>query len=159
METVYPYYHSVLVYLQNNTGHVLFWICSFLVILVLFVLWLSARITANSSAKALDLANMNIKRIDATQAKLEKLERYLEDVFQKDVGAAMRNFDQTVSSVLTVMREDLGRGITQIEKIEAAVKSRQTVDTRVVEGVREARSLLGAPVQAAAPAVAPGPQA
>lgn len=136
------YYQALLEQVQGNTGAMILNIVFFLAILVLFVLYLSQRIRAESSKSALDMAEASKKKSEEVGKKIDDLNVYLRDVFSKEFGGAMESFDSTVSSVLEEMKSELSQSVSNIERIESAVNSRRTIDMRIEEGSDKAQALL-----------------
>jgi len=136
------FYQALIEYTQNNTGTILLNVVFFILIVVLFLLYLSQRITKESSKSALDMAEASKKKSEEVGKKIDNLNVYLRDVFRKEFGGAMESFDSTVSSVLQEMKNELSQSISNIERIESSVKSRKTIDMRIEEGGEKARALL-----------------
>ena len=80
-------------------------------------------------------------RVGDLTGKIDGLQRYIEDVFQRDLRGALRSFDSTVSSVLREMKDELLHGVSRIENIEAAVGSRQDIEDRLLPGSEGADKL------------------
>ncbi len=137
------YYQSLIEQMQNNTGSMLLNLVFFIAILVLFMLYLSQRITSESSKSALDMAKASKKKSEEVSKKIDDLNVYLREVFRKEFGGAMESFDSNVSSVLEEMKNELSQSVSNIERIESAVKSRKAINMRVEEGGDKAQALLG----------------
>jgi predicted RND superfamily exporter protein len=136
------YYQSLLNYVQNNSAHITFWMLIFILILVLYILYLSRRITAESSKSAIDAAEKSTRKSEEVGRKIDALNTYLKDVFRKEFGGAMENFDSTVSDVLNEMKTELSQSVANIERIESAVNSRRRIDLQVEEGKSKTQSLI-----------------
>jgi len=77
--------------------------------------------------------------------RVEGLRNYLENTFQRDLKGAMRSFDDTVSSVLGEMKDELLVGVRRIEQLESAVINRRDAQHRISErSSREVQQLLDA---------------
>ena len=136
------YYSSLLTQIESNTPAIIFWLVLFVLILVLFVIYLAHRITAESSASALKMAKESKTKSEEVGQRIDALNDYLRDVFRKEFGGAMESFDSTVSSVLEEMKEGLVRSVENIERIDAAVKSRRRIDLQVEAGQEKAERML-----------------
>ncbi len=80
--------------------------------------------------------------VGATEEHLEKLERYLREFFEVEMKNIFDSFDSTVSTVLSEMREQLLRGLKNIDEIQSVVESRVQAQDRVLEGAFTAERLL-----------------
>ena len=135
-------YESLMNHLQTHTGEVLFWMLLFLLILTLFILHLMRRISAESSKRAIEMAEKSQVKSEEIGRRIDDLNRYLRDVFRKEFGGAMDSFDANVTSVLHEMKNELMQSVTNIDRIEAAVRSRKKIDLTVEEGRETAQALL-----------------
>ena len=140
------WYDSLMNHLQANTGEVLFWMLLFLLVLSLYVLHLMRRISAESSKRAIEMAEKSQVKSEEIGRRIDDLNRYLRDVFRKEFGGAMDSFDANVTAVLKEMKEELMQSVTNIERIESAVNSRKKIDLQVENGREKAQSLLGHPM-------------
>ena len=140
------WYDSLMNHLQANTGEVLFWMLLFLLVLSLYVLHLMRRISAESSKRAIEMAEKSQVKSEEIGRRIDDLNRYLRDVFRKEFGGAMDSFDANVTAVLKEMKEELMQSVTNIERIESAVNSRKKIDLQVEDGREKAQSLLGYPM-------------
>lgn len=84
------------------------------------------------------------EELKAQSERVQDLRSYLETTFQRDLKGAMRSFDNTVSSVLGEMKDELLQGVRRIEQIESAVVNRRDAQERLNEkGANQVRKLLG----------------
>lgn len=136
---------AILEFLTDHSGMVLVWVILFLIILSLCVFWLSARILQTSSAQALLLARDSIKLAEASKAKIDQLDEYIRESFSKDFNGAMQSFDETTSSVLNRMKDELVQGVQRIEQIETAISKKQLLQEKVTASRQNVHKLLDAP--------------
>jgi hypothetical protein len=144
MNSLDLYYHSMIWEIAQNVPLFMLWTISFVVLLGIIVAWLSYRITQSSSKRAVDMATENRRELDRLMQKIDGLDHYLRDTFQRDLGGAMESFDRTVSSVLGEMKDELMHGVTRIEKIETAVKGREKLGDKIFKDTGEVKHLLDA---------------
>lgn len=69
-----------------------------------------------------------------TRLELQRLERYLRDVFEVELKNVFDSFDHTTRSVLEEMRTQLLNGVERIDEIRNLVEGRDAVEGRLVEG-------------------------
>ncbi len=80
--------------------------------------------------------------VGATKDHLDKLERYLREFFEVEMKNVFDSFDSTVSTVLSEMREQLLRGLKNIDEIQSVVDNRVQAQDRILEGAFTAERLL-----------------
>ncbi|NCD33650.1 MAG: hypothetical protein EOL87_09590 [Spartobacteria bacterium] len=139
------YYESVIEHIDAITPDILLWVIIFLFILTLCTLHLAIKLRKESSARAIRLADDCLKKVEEVEIKLDSVNRYLRDVFKKELGGAMDSFDTSVEQVLKEMKDELVQGVSKIEHIETAVRSRQKLNIQLIEGGEQAASMLGEP--------------
>lgn len=76
-----------------------------------------------------------------TRVELQRMERYLRDVFEVELKDVFDSFDQTTRSVLEEMRDQLLSGVERIDEIRNLVEGRDAVEGRLVEGRAAVQSL------------------
>ena len=139
------WYAGLMNHLQTNTGEVLLWMLLFLLILTLFVLHLMRRISMESSKRAIEMAEKSQMKSEEIGRRIDDLNRYLRDIFRKEFGGAMDSFDANVTAVLKEMKNELMQSVTNIDRIESAVRSRKKIDLQVDEGRETAQAMLNQP--------------
>ncbi len=142
MNKLSSYYLSLLDHIGESAPDIILWLVLFTVILVLYTLYLSRRISRESSKRALDVALESQKKSAETGRRIDELNHYLREVFSKEFGGAMKAFDSNVSSVLSEMKDELHRSVDNIERIESAVQNRHKIDLKAEEGRDTAQALL-----------------
>lgn len=146
MSTLSTWYEGLMSHLQTNTGEILFWLLLFTLILALFVIHLMRRIALESSKRAIEMAEKSQRKAEEIGRRIDDLNRYLRDVFRKEFGGAMDSFDANVTAVLNEMKSELSQSVTNIERIEAAVRNRKKINLQVEEGHEKAQAMLTQPV-------------
>ncbi len=149
------WYDGLMNHLQTHTGEVLFWMLLFLLVLTLFVIHLMRRISAESSRRAIEMAEKSQMKSEEIGRRIDDLNRYLRDVFRKEFGGAMDSFDANVTAVLKEMKNELMQSVTNIDRIESAVRSRKKIDLQVEESRETAQAMLNQPAGHKRPSESP----
>jgi hypothetical protein len=137
------YFQALLQQIADNMPLVLFWSILFLFILVLFGLHLSYRLSRNSALRAIKIAEETGKRSEAIVKKVEELDDFLRGAFKEHLDTTMDSFDQTVSSVLHEMKDELLHGVSRIDQIQKTVANRHNIEDRLTEDTRQVHQLAG----------------
>lgn len=148
------YYQSIIEQISQMAPTVIFWIVLFLLILTLFTLYLALMIRRESSTQAIKQVDQCKKKVEAVEKKLDSVNYYLRDVFKSELGGAMDSFDTAVGQVLKEMKDELVQGVSKIEHIETAVRSRQKLNIQMSEGEKKIAATLGDPQFAKEPEMA-----
>ncbi len=82
------------------------------------------------------------ENVGATQDHLERLESYLREFFEVEMKNIFDSFDSTVTTVLGHMREELVRGLKNIDEIQSVVESRGHAQDQILEGAFTVEGLL-----------------
>lgn len=69
-----------------------------------------------------------------TRIEVERVERYIREVFEVELKNMFDSFDTTVNGVLDEMKRELLRGVDRIEEIQAIIEGRDVVEGRLTEG-------------------------
>ena len=136
---------AALTFIEQNTALVFSWIVIFQVILVLCVLWLAYRVRATPNALTLERAEEAKQKVHAVSAKMDNLDTYIREQFSKDFNGAMKSFDDTATSVLGQMKDELIQGVQRIDQIQTAVSKKTLLEERVNQGQQDVRNLITAP--------------
>lgn len=130
---------------EANLTQALLWVVLFQIVLVLCILWLSARIASTTPSQALDLARESQQQVHAAKAKIDSLDEYIRGSFSKEFSGAMQSFDQSTSAVLHQMKDELIQGVSRIEQIESAVGKKAQLQTALEESSAGVKQLIDAP--------------
>jgi len=142
MDTMDLYYYALIADIQENMTFYLLWTMAFMSLLALITVWLSIRITRSSSTRAVEMANENRKEMANLKTKIDGLDQYLRETFKADLGGAMDSFDETVTSVLSEMKDELMHGVSRIDKIATAVKGREKLGDKIFTETAQVKHLL-----------------
>lgn len=139
------FFAASVIAIEQNLALITAWLVLFQVVLVLYILWLAWNVRNTSAAKALQIAEENEKSVHAMKTKIDNLDDYIRDSFSRDFNSAMKSFDDTTSSVLHQMKDEMLQGIQRIEQIETSVSKKKTLEERVQSGQEEIKRIAQAP--------------
>jgi hypothetical protein len=89
-----------------------------------------------------DIRSLTTKHRNSVLRRLDAVDRYLKQIFQKELSTSITSFDRTTSSLLEEMKCELMRGVARIESIETAVERRHAVSGRLEEHSRKVHKLI-----------------